>query len=161
MTLVVPFDGSQLAKAALFRAQQFDQILDEGVIAVTVIPRWNTQYARSHGWIGQNESFDIEQILDYLRTAAEEVAPVATFEHILVDPDARHGTIAKKLRRFAHDAEATIVFIGSENAGRLVTSMSVGSNIVSDRTYDTMITSSRKIPKNPALEEVAPASDLD
>jgi nucleotide-binding universal stress UspA family protein len=161
MTLVVPFDGSQLAKAALVRAQQFDEILNEGVIAVTVIPQLNTQYARKHGWIEQNEPFDIEQIVGSLRAAAEEVAPDATFEHILVDADAQHGTIAKKLRRFAHDAETTILFIGSENAGRLVKSMSVGSNIASDRNYDTMIISSRKFPKIPALEKVAPAPDLD
>ena len=161
MTLVVPFDGSQLSKAALVRAQQFDRILHEGVIAVAVVPRENTEYARQHGWIGQNEPFDMEHIVDYLRNATAAVAPDATFEHILVDQGARHGTIAKKLRRFAHDAETTILFIGSKNAGRLVNSMSVGSTIASDRGYDTMIISSPDIPTIPTLEEASPAPKID
>jgi len=39
MTLVVPFDGSELAEAALVRATEFGNVLEEDVLAVSVIPK--------------------------------------------------------------------------------------------------------------------------
>ena len=35
MTFVVPFDGSKLAEAALVRATEYGDVLDEDVVAVT------------------------------------------------------------------------------------------------------------------------------
>mgnify|MGYP003836178145 CR=1 FL=1 len=39
MTILVPFDGSDLAEAALIRATQFGNLFDEDVLAVSVIPK--------------------------------------------------------------------------------------------------------------------------
>ena len=47
MTFVVPFDGSALAETALVRADEFSEVLDERVVAVTVVPR-DPEYAREH-----------------------------------------------------------------------------------------------------------------
>jgi len=41
MTLVVPFDGSDLAEAALVRATEFGSVFDEDVLAISVIPKGN------------------------------------------------------------------------------------------------------------------------
>ncbi len=159
MTLVVPFDGSDLARAALVRARQFDAVVQEGVVAVAVIPRGNTEYARKRGWIDATQPFDLDGIVDRLRESVAELAPEGRFEFIVTDRRARHGTIGKNLRRFARDNEATIVFIGSENAGRLTSSISVGSNVTTDRQYDTMIISTPKLPEITAFEEVVPSEE--
>ena len=73
MTLIVPFDGSALSKAALVRAAQFDTILNEGVVVVTVIPNENTKYARDRGWIDGGEPFDAEAVLAHLREAIADI----------------------------------------------------------------------------------------
>lgn len=160
MSLVVPFDDSALAKAALVRARQFDQVLDEGVIAVSVIPAQNVQYARKRGWIGDNEPFDGNQIVQSLRASAAELAPDAQFEYIVTHRSASSGTIAKQIRRFARDNDATIVFIGSENAGRFVHSLSVGSSVASSKTYDTMIISQPDLPEIRTLEQLDPSEEI-
>ncbi|MEA1931932.1 MAG: hypothetical protein U9O06_10330 [Euryarchaeota archaeon] len=66
MTLVVPFDGSELSKTALVRAAQFDTVFDQGVVAVSVVPRNNKSYAREHGWIEPDQPFDGEAIIEEL-----------------------------------------------------------------------------------------------
>lgn len=141
MSLVVPFDGSELSKAALVRAAQFDTVLDEGVVAVSIIPRNNAPYAREIGWLGQGEPFDLERITTHLRESVSEIAPAAEFKYVLADRWARAGGIAKKIKRFAREKGASIVFIGSQNAGRIVQSITVGSSVATERAYDTMIIS--------------------
>jgi len=64
MTLVVPFDGGELSKTALVRAAQFDTVLDQGVVVVSVVPRNNKSYARKRGWINSDEPFNSEAIVE-------------------------------------------------------------------------------------------------
>ena len=140
MTLLVPYDGSALAVAALDRAVQFGETLDEPVVAVSVIPSQNAGYARKRSWLDAGEAFELEPIVAHLREQVAEQAPSATFQHETVSRSAQSGTIAKVLRRTAQREGAKIVFIGSSNAGRLVTSLtSVGGNVASDPTYDVFI----------------------
>jgi nucleotide-binding universal stress UspA family protein len=157
MTLLVPFDGSDLSKAALVRAAQFDTLLDEGVIAVTVIPKGNAKYAREQGWIDETEQFDAEAIVSSLRATVADIAPNATFRYEFVDRYAPSGGIASRLRRFARDNDTSIAFIGSENAGRIVTGFTVGAVVSADRNYDTMIINSVGRTPVKKLEAVDPA----
>lgn len=161
MTLLVPFDGSQLAKAALLRAAQFDRILEEGVVAVAVIPWGNAEYARDLGWIEAGEPFDGEKITEKLSTTVSEITPDATFEYLQVDRWAPSGTISNKLRRFAREQNTTIVFIGSENAGKLTRSFSVGSSVGADTAYDTMIITNSVLPEVEKLEEQIPSDIIE
>jgi nucleotide-binding universal stress UspA family protein len=144
MALVVPFDGSELSKTALVRAAQFDTVLDQGVVVVSVVPRNNVPYARERGWIGPNESFNSDAIVDALRESVDKIAPNAEFHHISVGRNSPSGTIANKIRKFARDNEASIVFVGSRDAGRIASSLSVGSSVTSDRSYDTLIVSNTR-----------------
>jgi hypothetical protein len=49
-------------------------------------------------------------------------------------------TVANRVRDVARSVDASIVFLGSENAGRLVTNLtSVGSSIAADSAYDVVI----------------------
>lgn len=60
MTVIVPFDGSDLSAMALVRAAQCDKVLEEGVIAASIVPANNGKYAREHGWLDNDAGFDSE-----------------------------------------------------------------------------------------------------
>lgn len=168
MTLVVPFDGSRLAEAALARATEFGTVLETDVLAVTVIPAGNAEYARDRDWIGADDSFDLSTVVSGIRSQVRAVSPEATFEHVLVDRYAPTGTIATRVRRFARKRDASMVFIGSENAGHLVAAVSsVGRTVASDDAYDVVIVRHPERTESDASGEPTPyrnptsASDRD
>ncbi|MFC7095829.1 universal stress protein [Halobaculum marinum] len=160
MGLLVPYDGSALSKAALIRAAQFDEILEEGVTTITVVPRNNVKYARERGWIGDDDAFDEETVLANLRETIDVIAPDVTTEFVVVGRGAPYGTIANRIRRYARNHDVSIVFIGSENAGRMVGSLSVGSAVSAGGGYDTMIVSQPVPSKVKKLEEALPSEEL-
>ncbi|MEF8882339.1 MAG: universal stress protein [Halapricum sp.] len=140
MTLVVPFDGSNLAEAALIRATEFGIALDEPILVVTVIPQGNTRYAREKEWLGPDEEFDLEVVASRVHERVTRLAPGADFKPKLVDRYPTAGTISNRVRGVAKEADASMVFVGSENAGQIVTSLSsVGSGIATDQAYDVVI----------------------
>lgn len=140
MSLIVPFDTSDLSVAALVRARELGEFLDEDVIAVTVIPIRNTRYARKKGWIESGEEFDKGVIVPRLRKRVRALHPDAEFEAVDVAGGAAPGTIASNVRRIARDAGARMVIIGSDNAGRITNQVSiVGEAIADDDTYDVLI----------------------
>ena len=57
MTLLVPFDGSELSEAALERATEFAEFSGEDVVALTVVPD-EPEYALSRNWLDPTEPFD-------------------------------------------------------------------------------------------------------
>jgi nucleotide-binding universal stress UspA family protein len=140
MTLVVPFDGSELAEAALVRASEFGYVFDEDVLAVCVIPDGNVEYARGRDWIGPADGFDADAVVSALRRQVADRCPAAEFRHVLVNRYALPVSISRRVREVAKNENASMIFIGSENAGHLVTSVSsVGSNIAKDETYDVVV----------------------
>jgi len=160
MTLIVPFDGSKLAEAALVRATEFGNVFGEEVLAVSVIPKGNTNYAREHGWIGQDEEFDLESIIATLHKQVADLCPSADFRHKVVGRSAPAGTIAKRLRKMAREEDASMVFIGSENAGHIVSSIgSVGSTVATDDAYDVVIVRHRSPAKIAKLKNNSPYKD--
>jgi nucleotide-binding universal stress UspA family protein len=157
MTLVVPFDGSDLAEAALVRATAFGRVLDVDVLAVSVIPENNAAYARERGWIGSEGAFDRETVVSKLHRQVTDLCPSADFRHRMVDRHAPPGTIATRVREMAHDVDASMVFIGSENAGHMVTSLSsIGGSIAADEAYDVVIVRHRSPAKVAKLKEAVP-----
>ena len=160
MALIVPFDGSVLSKTALARATQFQAVLDEEILVVTVIPKNNTEYARERGWIDSTERFDTETVVSFLRTEVSKQAPDAAFHHIFVDRYAPRGTIAGRVKRFIRDREGTIVFLGSENAGRVISAFTVGQSVAGGRAYDTYIITNEDPPEIEALEREQTLDEL-
>ncbi|AXR77767.1 universal stress protein [Natrarchaeobaculum sulfurireducens] len=162
MTFVVPFDGTELAEAALIRAVEFSTVLDEPITAVVVVPNLSDRYARERGWIGDDESFDLRTILSQLQRTVADIAPEANFQHIVVDRRAPAGSIATRLRNFARQADASMVFIGSENAGQIVASVSsVGAKVAAENTYDVVIVRNRGPAKATKLSERSPYQGPD
>ncbi len=143
MALLVPFDGSELATKALEKAATFGDLLDEEVVVVTVIPD-DADYARERGWITRGEPFDHEAIAGGLQSRAAEVAPEATFRTEQVSPDEPTATstteVVREIRRVAVEIDASVVFIGSQNAGSVIAPQSsVGSPVAKGQRYDVYV----------------------
>lgn len=139
MSIVVPFDGSDLSRAALRRANDFRTVLDERLVAVTVIPR-SARYARERDWLDAGAEFEERRVVAAVHEEVAEIAPAADFRHAFTDRRGAAGSIARKVRDLARDEDASVVFIGSDNAGSLVSSVSsVGSTVAADDAYDVFI----------------------
>jgi nucleotide-binding universal stress UspA family protein len=160
MSLLVPFDGSDLATQALERASQFGDLLDEEVVVLTVIPD-DDDYARERGWITRGEPFDPEAIARGMERLATDVAPDATVRIERVSSDEPTATsttnVVREIRRIAGEIGASIVFIGSENAGSVIAPQSsVGSPVANDQRYDVYVV------RRPEAEvDPAELSDVD
>lgn len=140
MTIVAPFDGTPLSKAALRRAGDLAGVFDKRVVAVTVIPNSNARYARSRDWLDDDQPFDPETVVTTLSEEVSSLVPEADFEYEVVSRYAQAGEIASKIRRVARNRGADIVVIGSDNAGNIVSNVSsVGSSVAADNEYDLMI----------------------
>jgi len=157
MTFVVPFDGSELAEAALVRAVEFGTVLDERIVAISVIPEGNTSYARDREWLDAGETFDLDAVVARLHEAVTAHAPNAEFRYEVAGRRATPGTIAGRLRGQARDIDASMVFVGSENAGRLVSSLSsVGKTVAADDAYDVVIVRHRRPSKVDSVDDASP-----
>lgn len=139
MTLVVPYDGSALAEAAIDRAEQFRSSADEEIVVVTVIPN-NESYARERGWLQDDEAFTLNAVVSTLRERTVASRDGVSFRYVTVGRYAATGTIASRIRTEIQRVGAEVVFIGSDNAGRVVTSIaSVGSKVAAEDAYDIFI----------------------
>lgn len=74
--LLVPFDGSALAKTALSRAREFGSALGEDVLVLVVVPH-DASFARERGWITADEPFDPQRAGDELAMTAGRSRPRA------------------------------------------------------------------------------------
>ena len=152
MTFVVPFDGTELAEAALVRAVEYGNALDEDVAAVTVVPE-RKRYAREKGWIEAGEPLDADAVVEGLRERVEALAPEATFEYERIREFPPEERIADHVERLALRHEPSVVFLGSDNVGRVVTPLtSVGVHVAADRAYDVFIVRRRAPPEVDAIE---------
>jgi nucleotide-binding universal stress UspA family protein len=140
MTFVVPFDGSDLAAAALARAGEFQDVFDQPVVAVTVIPRHDAEFAAERVGLDFEGVPEPDAVASRLESQVHRITPEAEFQYEVVGKYAPGGKVANELRRAARRLDATMVFIGSDNAGHLVNSLSsVGSSVAADASYDVVI----------------------
>lgn len=139
MVIIVSFDNSTLSKTALHRVEEFKKPT-EAIHAVTVIPKDNREYARDRGWLGEEEEFELERIVDRLSEIVRGIVQTAQFDYLVVDRYASTGQIGIRLRKYAREHDARLVIIGSENAGRITTNLgSIGSTVAADMAFDIMI----------------------
>lgn len=139
MTFAVAFDNRPLARAALQRAVEFAAATHEDVVAVTAIPE-DPSVARERGWVGGDETFDVETAAQNLTEMVTDVDPDVQFAHRSVDRYAPRGRISRAIRTLAVEHGASVLFIGSDNAGRIVGNIaSVGQSVSADSRYDVHI----------------------
>jgi nucleotide-binding universal stress UspA family protein len=162
MTFVVPFDGSVLAQAALSRAVAFAGVADERVVAVAVVPVDNAAYARDRGWLSTGEPFDREAVVGRLRGRVSDLARDVTFRTVFVDRDAPSGAISTRIRRVLAEEDASMVFVGSDTAGRIAASVaSVGNRVGGDPNYDAVIVRTPGPSPVAAIREQEPLAAAD
>jgi len=137
MTFLVAYDDSELSRAALDRAVEFAG--DREIVAATAIPN-NPAYARAHGWLDSDDSFDPDTVEEILRERVHDRQPTVSFEPIRMEASPPLATIGLAVRNAARQFDAEVVFVGSRSAGRLVTNLvSVGQNVATDASYDVHI----------------------
>lgn len=152
MTFVVPFDGTELAEAALVRAVEFGRALDEDVTAVTIVPE-RKRYAREKGWIEEDEPYDVDAVVADLEARVAALAPEATFEYERIREFPPEAQIAERIERLVREHDPSVVFLGSENVGRVVTPLtSVGVHVADEQTYDVHVVRSTGPSSVEALE---------
>ena len=144
MTYLVPFDGSPLAQAALERATEFAELLGEDVIALSVVPQDERDFAIERGWIDETERYDPDDVVAALEAEVKGLSPDATFQCERPEDVSSVASVTtdvvRTIRTVAEDVDASIVFIGSENAGRVSTPVtSVGAPVSEDPRYDVHI----------------------
>lgn len=138
MIALVPFDGSDLSKAALGRAKEYADALEGwAIVAVSVIPD-DERYARSRGWV--DDVFSFEKVVSHLEDEVAEIAPKAAFEHRAIGGYTTKGTIATEISSMIRKYGPRIVFIGSDNVGRIATPVtSVGGRAASTGDFDVYV----------------------
>lgn len=139
MRFVVAYDGTPISRTALARASTLADGVDGSVVVVSVIPVRNANYARERGWIGPNEEWDRDRVVDWLRETAGAIAPEATFAYRTVDRWAPRGKIGRVLRTLATTENVDALAVGSENAGRVVTVLSSVTQSVAYGSYDLYV----------------------
>lgn len=139
MQFVVAFDGSEISRSALSRAATLAAGVDGSVTALTVVPSGNKEYARHRGWIASDESWDRETVVRRIRESVEAVTEEATFTYRMVDKYAPRGTIGRVLRNDAEAADVDAFVLGSENAGRIFTSLTTVSRSVAAGAFDIYV----------------------
>jgi len=144
MTYLVPFDGSALAEAALQRATEFGELTDTEVVALVVIPQDERDFAVERGWIDEGERYDPAEIEAELEAGIRGVASEATIRCERPEDVSSVASVTtdvvRTIRAVAQEIDAEIVFIGSENAGRVSTPVSsVGAPVSEDPRYDVHI----------------------
>jgi nucleotide-binding universal stress UspA family protein len=157
MAFVGPFDGSELAETAPVRAAEFGDVLEERVVAVTVITAGNEEYAQERDWLGTEEAFALDDVVATIHERVVDLCPAADFRHAR-DEYAPTGTITNGISRLAREEDAAMPFVGSENAGRVVTSVSsVGGSVSSRVAFDVVIVRNKQPSKVARLRERATA----
>ncbi|MGM0605521.1 MAG: universal stress protein [Halobacteriota archaeon] len=132
-------------------------MFDENGVAVTAIPNDNAEYARERGWNESDREFSLSRIVATLDEQVAELPPRVEFSYELVDRFASVATIRKRLRNVAAEMDASMVFVGSDNAGRVVSALgSVGASVASDDTYDVVIVRRRSPAKRSKLRRRPP-----
>lgn len=139
MTFLVPFDGSDLAEAALVRAGEYADALGESVVAVTIVPA-RKGYAREKGWVGPDGEFDPQAVIEDFERRVNALVPTASYEAELIEEFPPPASISDRIEAFAERYDAGVVFLGSDNVGRIVTPLSsVGVNVAADPGYDVYL----------------------
>lgn len=81
-----------------------------------------------------------ETVAASLRDRAAAIAPDAEFRAEHVAEFGGAYTITRRLLQVARELEPSVVFLGSENAGQIVTPVSsVASHVASDTRYDVFL----------------------
>jgi nucleotide-binding universal stress UspA family protein len=135
VTFLVPYDDSNLAKAALVRAGEYADALDEDVTALSVIPEDAPGYARRKDWVEDGDDFSVRDVAETLHDRVTDWESSAAFRYERASsPDS--ATIADEIQEVARETAPAVVFLGSDNVGEVATPVSVAEKVTDREKYD-------------------------
>ncbi|MFD1562634.1 universal stress protein [Haloarchaeobius amylolyticus] len=140
MTFLVPFDGSYLAEAALLRAAEYGESLDQEVLALTIVPD-DEAYAIDVGWYeeGEDEPFSVPYVAGKLQEGVTDIAPQAAFRYERIDQGTA-AAITTRIRAITEEIRPSVVFLGTDNVGEIAQPVtSVAGGVAENPTYDVHI----------------------
>jgi nucleotide-binding universal stress UspA family protein len=141
VTFLVPYDGSYLAEAALTRATEYGDALDEDVTVVTVIPD-DVSYAESKGWYEPAEDapdFSTTYVAGKLHEQVTDIAPEVAFRYEETEVAAA-TTISNRIEDVADEILPYVVFLGTDNVGEIAEPLtSVAGGVAEGAEYDVHI----------------------
>ncbi|MXR50883.1 universal stress protein [Halovenus sp. WSH3] len=115
MVFLVPYDGSRVAQAALDRAVEHGEALDEEVVAVSFVPT-GSEYAQRRKWIEPSEEFAADSARERLQEKIEETTDSAERTFDETGASGVHEGLAERIRQVADDVGATVLFVGTEDS---------------------------------------------
>jgi len=119
MVFLVPFDGSSRAHAALDRAVTYGAAVDRDVVAVSYVPTGD-DYAERRRWVDPSEDFATDSVASDLRRKIEEATDDAEVHFENESAYSPAGGLSEDVRQTALDVDATVVFVGTADDGRVV-----------------------------------------
>ena len=134
MVFLVPFDGSQLAEAALERAVTYADAMDTDVVAVSLIPT-GSDYAQRRRRVDPDENFAAETAATDLRRKIEEATDDAELHYEDVSAYSANE-LSDTIRQVARDVDAEVVFLGSADTDDVVIPI---SELNDEDAYDVHI----------------------
>lgn len=144
MTILAPFDGSELSVVSVDRAGEFASVRDERLVVLTVVPD-DEAFAVERGWIDPGEELDTESVCAEFESVVYDIEPTATFRCERA-PRSESMTattvddITRTVRRVAEELDVSVVFIGSDSTGLVsIGDGSVGEPLSTDPRYDVHI----------------------
>lgn len=132
-TYLVAYDGGADSERALRRATAFADRTGARLVVASVLPT-DASLAETYDLTDDGE-YDPEAAAERLRAAAE-AAPEADFRAERVGAYAGRRRIAKVLSRVAGEEEAEVVFVGGDDAGRVVQRLSRADGASAERGGD-------------------------
>lgn len=114
MVFLVPYDGSQVANAALDRAVEHGKALDEQVVAVSFVPT-GSEYALRRTWIEPGEDFAVDMARKEISRKIEETTDSAERTFSENSAVQLHNGVTEEIRRVANDVEASVLFVGTDD----------------------------------------------
>lgn len=134
-TYLVAYDGGAGSERALRRATTFAERTAARLVVASVLPT-DAPLAATYDLADDGE-YDPDAAAERLRAAAAEVAPDAEFRAERVDAYAGRRRVAKVLSRVAGEEDAEVVFVGGDDAGRVVQRLSSADGASAERGGDT------------------------
>lgn len=138
MVFLVPFDGSNTSKAALERAVEHGEAMNQDVVAISLVPT-GSEYAIRRKWIHPDDDFATETARNELERKIDEATGES--ERNFDDPaaSAPQDGIAERIRRVADEVDASVLFVGTSDPPRTDGVHTPFGSIAQDAEYDVHI----------------------
>lgn len=127
MVFLVPFDGSSRAHGALDRAVAYGAAIDRDVVAVSYVPT-GANFAERRRWVDPSEDFAADTVASDLQRKIEEATDDAEVHYENERAYSPVGGLSREVRQTALDVEATAVFVGCADDGRVVVPIDDGAD---------------------------------